>query len=147
MGVSLAATLFAAEAKNLRADKIENLFAITEEHGRMLEAKTLPNGQSCVFCPDNGKLSRANDLEAAAANARYEAAFLQAAANKPDLQDDKRAHLEAAAQTAKYEASFLTQVLVDAIAPDEHARLLKSKSLPNGWQCNYCPDDDDASFP
>ena len=74
-------------------------------------------------------------LEGAAKAARYEASFLEAVANRDDLEAKTKALVQAAAVSAKYEASILEQAA--AGNHSEKERLLKDKTLPNGGMCAY----------
>jgi hypothetical protein len=135
--------------------------------------KTLPNGQTCNFCPDDdnyvwpieddnwwgrnggrdlkegGKEDHLTDaLKIGAQAAKYEAAFLEAAAGKDGLEARHKTRLLAAADAAKYEGSILEAAASGENIDGAHQkRLLKEKMLPNGQTCNFCPDDDNYVWP
>jgi hypothetical protein len=87
-------------------------------------------------------------LKLGAQAAKYEAAFLEAAAGKEGIESHHRTLLLGAADAAKYEGSILEAAASGKNSDGAHQeRLLKDKLLPNGQTCNFCPDDDNYVWP
>lgn len=114
--------------------KISSLAVLFLSTIAIVDAKNLRNRRAALATTEDVSVEDTiAGLEGAAKAARYEASFLEAVANRDDLEAKTRALIQTAAASAKYEASILEQAAIGNDSAKE--RLLKDKTLPNGAMC------------
>jgi len=120
------------DTDNMKISSLAVLFLSTVA---IVDAKSLRERATLATDKDASAEDAVVGLEGAAKAARYEASFLEAVANRDDLDAKTKALIQAAAASAKYEASILEQAAIGNDSAKE--RLLKDKTLPNGGMCAY----------